>query len=179
MKRRTSAWIVAALMTVLVAASVHAASAWLQYIHPRLGFSLTYPAGWIVGPKTSGIEVMVLSPSPVSPGGVRLNVNVVSENLPPGVTIEQYVEANESQLRLLFHGYKRLRTDRTKVGEYVARLRYFTWTRNDGVELYQLQLVTIAGTNGYVVTGTTAASSPNLQSEVQLLATILAGFRPK
>jgi len=61
----------------------------------------------------------------------------------------------------------------------VARLCYFTWTRNDGVELYQLQLVTIAGTNGYVVTGTTAASSPNLQSEVQLLATILAGFRPK
>jgi hypothetical protein len=174
-----SSWIVAALMTALLAGSVHAASAWVQYVHPRLGFLLTYPADWVIGPKLSGLEVMVLGPSPVSNGGVRLNVNVVSETLPPGVTIKQYEEANESQLHLLFHGYKRLRTDRTKVGGYVAWLRYFTWTRNDGVELYQMQLVTIAGTNGYVVTGTTAASSPNLQSEVQLLATILAGFRPR
>lgn len=179
MKRRTSAWIVAALMSVLVAASVHAASAWLRYVHPRLGFSLTYPAGWVIGPKVSEIEVMVLGPGPVIAGGVRLNANVTSESLPPGVSVAEYEEANESQLRLLFQDYRRLRTDRTKVGGYVATLRYFTWRRNDGVELYQIQLVTVAGTQGYVVTGTTAASSPNLQAELQLLTSILVGFRPR
>lgn len=116
-----SAWIVAALMTALLAVGpVSAASAWLRYVHPRLGFSLTYPAGWVIGPKVSGIEVMVLGPGPVIAGGVRLNANVTSESLPPGVSVAEYEEANESQLRLLFQDYRRLRTDRTKVGEYVA-----------------------------------------------------------
>jgi len=175
-----STWIVAALITALLAVgSVSTASAWLRYVHPRLGFSLTYPAGWVIGPKVSGIEVMVLGPGPVIAGGVRVNANVTSESLPPGVSVAEYEEANESQLRLLFQDYRRLRTDRTKVGEYVATLRYFTWRRNDGVELYQIQLVTVAGTQGYVVTGTTAASSSNLQAEVQLLTSILVGFRPK
>jgi hypothetical protein len=178
MHRRWTFWIIT-LLLLLNSGQSSATAEWSRYVHPRLGFSLTYPAGWIVGPRTSGIEVMVLSPSPVSPGGVRLNVNVTSESLPPGVSLAQYEDANESQLKLLFHEYRRLRTDSTKVGEYGARLRYFTWRRNDGLELYQIQLVTIAGTHGYVVTGTTAASSANLQGEVQLLASILVGFRPR
>jgi hypothetical protein len=177
MYRRLTFLIIALLL--LQSGQSSATAAWSKYVHPALGFSLTYPASWILGPKASGVEVVVLGPSQASPSGVRLNVNVTSESLPPGVSVAQYEDASESQLKLLFQGYRRLRTDSTKVGKYPARLRYYTWRRNDGLDLYQIQLVTIAGTQGYVVTGTTAASSANLETEVQLLASILVSFRPK
>jgi hypothetical protein len=177
MYKRLTFWIVALLL--LQGGQISNAGAWSRFVHPTLGFSLTYPADWVIGPKASGIEVIVLSSSQASPGGVRLNVNVTSESLPPGVSVAEYEEASESQLKLLFQGYRRLRTDNTKVGKYPARLRYYTWRRNDGVDLYQIQLVTIARTQGYVVTGTTAASSATLETDVQLLASILVSFRPK
>ncbi|MDR7509441.1 MAG: hypothetical protein QN207_06490, partial [Armatimonadota bacterium] len=57
-------------------------------------------------------------------------------------------------------------------------VRYYTWIRGDGVELYQMQLAAIAGTRGYVVTGTTAAASRRLAEEARLLVSILLTFRP-
>lgn len=179
------AWIFARMIAMLLLAVLlaagqsSAAPAWQKFVHPKLGFSFTYPFGWVIAPPMSGIDVMVIGPEPAGVSSVRVNVNVTSEGLPTGVSVEQFEDANEAQLRLLFQGYRRLRTDRTHVGEHAALLRYFTWRRNDGVELYQLQLVTVAGTQGYVVTGTTATSSMKLQDEAHLLSIILASFRPR
>lgn len=175
--RRLTLWAVALLL--LSASQSSATAAWSRYVHPRLGFSFVYPADWVIGPNVSGVEVMVLSPAPATPSGVRLNVNVTSESVPTGGSVQKYEDANELQLRQLFQGYRRLRTDQTTVGQYAARLRHFTWRRNDGLDLYQIQLVTVANTQGYVVTGTTWASSPNLETDIQLLTSILVGFRPR
>ncbi len=180
MRARATARIAAALLAVLLAAGQSStAAAWLRYVHPKLGFSFSYPSGWVIAPRISGIEAMVVGPEPSGVSGLRLNVNVTTEPLPPGVSVEEFEEASDSQLRLLFQGYRRLRVDRTKLGSDEALLRYFTWKRNDGVELYQMQLVTVASTQGYVVTGTTATSSSRLQDEAQLLVSILASFRPR
>lgn len=181
MRGRMAARSVAVLLlaVLLAAGPSSAAAAWLKFVHPKLGFSFSYPSGWVIAPPIHGIEVMVIGPEPAGVSGVRLNVNVTSEALPPGVSVDAYETANESQLQLLFHGYKRLRTDRTKAGGHAALLRYFTWKRNDGVELYQMQLVTVSDAQGYVVTGTTATSSAKLADDAQLLASILASFRPR
>src|SRR2546428_6851070 len=65
------------------------------------------------------------------------------------------------------------------ISSYAAVVRYYTWKRNDGVELYQMQLVTVAGRRGYVVTGTTTTASTRLADEANLLVSILLTFRPK
>jgi len=65
------------------------------------------------------------------------------------------------------------------ISSYAAVVRYYTWKRNDGVELYQMQLVTVAGSRGYVVTGTTTTASTRLADEAKLLVSILLTFRPK
>lgn len=161
------------------AAAAAAAPGWTTFAHPQLGFTLSYPESWSVTRSISGVVFMAVGPTPAGVDTLRLNVNVTSEEVPSGVTVEQYDAQNESGLGMLFAGYRRLRTDRTAIGDTPAVLRYYTWKRNDGVELYQMQLVTIAANRGYVVTGTTAAASARLPDEVKLLFSILITFRPR
>ncbi|MDR7471449.1 MAG: DcrB-related protein [Armatimonadota bacterium] len=170
----------AALCGLLLVASgaASAATGWATFTHPRLGFTLSYPPGWEVARTATGVVLLVVGPPPAGVSGLRMNVSVTHEEVPPGMTVEQYDSQNESGMGLLFTGYRRLRADRTRVGDYPAVVRYYTWIRGDGVELYQMQLAAIAGTRGYVVTGTTAAASRRLAEEARLLVSILLTFRP-
>src|SRR5207245_11362520 len=120
-----------------------------------------------------------LGPSSQRGQSFWLTGKVTPEELPSGSNVEDCEAPNESGLGLLFTGYRRLRTDRLLIGSYPAVVRYYTWKRGDGVELYQLQLVTLAGSRGYVVTGTTTTASTRLANEAKLLVSILLTFRPK
>lgn len=165
---------------LLVAAPALAApQEWVQYTHPQLGFALSYPKNWVTSPGVTGIAFMAVGPNPAGVVDLRLSVNVTMEQLPPKTTIDEYDAQNESGMGLLFQGYRRLRVDRTKVGGVPALLRYYTWKRNDGIELYQMQLVTVVDNRGYVVTGTTASASKRLMDEAKLLVSILLTFRPR
>lgn len=180
MLRRARVVLLCAVMaTVLGVIAPASAQGWQTFRHPKLGFSLNFPDNWSITNGPTGVVFMALGPSPAGVQGLRLNVNVTYEEIPLGMGVEEYDTQNESGLGLLFNGYRRLRTDKTMIGSYPAVVRYYTWKRNDGMELYQLQLVTIAGTRGYVVTGTTATSSTRLPDETKLLVSILLTFRPQ
>ena len=179
---RQRAGSLAIFLSVLLLAlpgTAQATAGWQTYTHPQMGFSLSYPDGWAETNGPSGVAFMALGPAAAGGQSFRLNVNVTSEELPSGINVEDYEAQNESGLGLLFTGYRRLRTDRLLIGSYPAVVRYYTWKRGDGVELYQLQLVTLAGSRGYVVTGTTTTASTRLADEAKLLVSILLTFRPK
>src|SRR2546430_5583818 len=145
---RQRAGSLAIFLSVLLLATpgtAQATAGWQTYTHPQLGFSLSHPDGWAETNGPSGVAFMALGPAAAGGQSFRLNVNVTSEELPSGMNVEDYEAQNESGLGLLFTGYRRLRTDRLLIGSYPAVVRYYTWKRGDGVELYQLQLVTLAG----------------------------------
>jgi hypothetical protein len=179
MIRRATACVVLSVLTVLLAGSARAAEGWLTFTHPELGFTLSYPGSWSVSKNPTGIVFMAIGPSSAAVPTRKMNVNVTYEEVRADTTVDQYDFQNESGLGMLFHGYQRLRTDKTVIDAHPALIRYYTWTMGDGTELYQMQLVTIAGTHAYVVTGTTSKSSSKLADEAQLLATILLTFRPR
>ncbi len=174
---RLRALVIAFLVIVAGTPAASAGSGWKVFTHPFHGFSLTYPDAWVVARPSSQLIAVVLIGPRVGVSDVRLNVNVVVESLTTSMTPEQYQAANEPFFRQIAHGYHHLRTDRLTAGTLPVLLRYYSWKRNDEVELYQVQLLTVVGTRGYVVTGTTAAHSPNLNSEAQLLARIVMTFR--
>jgi hypothetical protein len=160
------------------AAGTRAAETWPRFVHPSLGFSLSYPAGWEVLPIREGtIGVAILGPEIPGTSGLRLNVNVASEVLPQEGNIEMIEALAERQVSLMLNSYQRLRSDRTTVGGRPAILRYFTWKRNDGLLIYQMQLFTYAGRRAYVVTGTTLATSPTIEREAGILQRVVASFR--
>ncbi len=179
MARRAAGLFFSAMVLAALSGAALAAPGWQTFTHPQLGFSLSYPESWNVTKGPTGVVFMAIGPTPAGVPNLRINVNVSYEEIPAGMTLEQYEAQNESGLGLLFSGYQRLRTDKTVAGDSPAVLRYYTWKRNDGVELYQMQLVTIAGTRGYVVTGTTSTGSTRLADEAKLLASIVLTFRPR
>jgi hypothetical protein len=165
---------------LLLVAPTHslAASEWQTFTHPELGFTLSYPDGWSVSKNPTGIVFLAIGPSSAGVPARKMNINVTYEEVRANTPVDQYDAQNESGLGSLFHGYQRLRTDKTVIDVYPALIRYYIWTSGDGIELYQMQLVTIAGTHAYVVTGTTAKASTKLADELQLLVSILLTFRP-
>jgi predicted Zn-dependent protease len=167
------------LGVVLLVAPAHAlaASEWQTFTHPELGFTLSYPAGWSVSKNPTGIVFLAIGPSSASVPVFKMNINVTHEEVRTNITVDQYDAQNESEQGMRFHGYQRLRTDKTVLDGYPALIRYYLWA-NGGIELYQMQLVTLAGTHAYVVTGTTAKGSTKLADELQLLVSILLTFRP-
>lgn len=170
--------IVAFMIMILLATATAAAPAWVKYTHPQLGFSLNYPENWTTA-EMSGVDFMTLGPDAVGLPGMRLNVNVTHETVPAGTSADVYHTKTEEVLKSIFHEYRLLRTDRVKAVTYPALLRQYTWKANNGMELYQLQLVTVDGTRGFIVTGTTGAASAKLEDETKLLARILVTFQPR
>lgn len=164
-------------VVALATCSVRGAESWQRFVHPTLGFSLSYPAGWEAVSREGVVGVALLGPEIPGSGGLRINVNVVSEVLPREGNIDAIEAIAERQVALILSGYRRLRSDRTTLGGRPAILRYFTWKRNDGVELYQMQLFTYAGRRAYVITGTTLATAPTLERDALLLQQIVTTFR--
>jgi hypothetical protein len=176
--RRTVVLLVALGCLASGAVPATGAPGWKRFVHPTLKFALSYPASWTVVSQQGAIAVAVVGPQIAGAPGMNLSVNVASEILPKGMTLEQYESATESKIALVFSGYQRLRTDRPQVGARAAVLRYFTWKRNDGLGIYQMQLYMVAGRRAYVVTATTTTSSPSLEQEAALLRSIMLTFNP-
>lgn len=177
-RHTTEKTIVAALIVALGGSLASAQLGWQTFTHPKLGFSLSYPGGWDTTDGPTGVVFMAIGPFAAGQN-FRMNVNVTYEELPTKMTLAEYEAQNESGLGLLFSGYERLRVDPIMLGTNQATLRYYTWKRGDGVKLYQIQLVTVTGSHGYVVTGTTTASSTRLLDDAKLLTSILVTFRPQ
>ena len=109
---------------------------------------------------------------------MRLNVNITHDPVPAGTSVDVYNTKSEEALKSTFSAYRPVQTARLTIGTLPAVLRQYTWKRNDGIELYQLQLLMIDSARGYVVTGTTLAGSSHLKGETKALANIMLTFRP-
>jgi hypothetical protein len=177
MTRRGVVLMLFGLLAIEVAGAT-GAEAWRRFVHPTQGFALSYPADWELVSRQGIVGVAVVGPEIPGTDGMHLSVSVASENLPQAISLDQYESVTESKIALIFNGYQRLRTDRTLVGGRPAILRYYTWKRNDGVGIYQMQLYTLAGRRAYVVTATTITTSLNLAQEAALLRRIMLTFKP-
>ena len=177
MKRGVATLTMLALLA-LGAAGALGAEAWKRFVHPSQGFGLSYPADWAVVSRQGVLGVAVVGPEIAGADGMRLSVSVASETLPREISVDQYESVTESKIALIFNGYQRLRTDRTQVAGRAAILRYFTWKRNDGLGIYQMQLYTLVGRRAYVVTATTTTTSPKLEQDAALLRRIMLTFTP-
>jgi len=171
--------LIAAALVLTLAGAAAAQATWEKFTHPQYGFSLRYPSDWEADSGKDPLVFLAVGPFAAGMNSFRINVNVVTETVPADLTVERYEALNESQMGLLFQGYRRLRTDRTSVGSVPALLRYFTWRRNDGLELYQMQLNVVSRGRAYIVTGTTSTQSAQLEHEAELLVRILQTFRTR
>lgn len=150
--------------------------AWVTLSPPQCACSLQVPADWSYEPGAGGMVLMTLAP-PRADGAARASVVVSRESLAQSATLDQYFAAGRRLVERTLAGYKGLRVDSVVVNGRPARLHFYTWTPTPAAPLYQIQLVTVAGSTGYAVTATTPVASPRLTEDLALLMRILATFR--
>ncbi len=167
---------IALVCLLLGSALAGAESDWEIFRHPDLGFSLSYPSGWVATP--GDVEklplVIVIGPQAAGVPDVKMAVIVLGLPAPAYVTAETLVSAFDRPMEQQFGKIEVLRVDRTRVDGVPIAVVYFT-ARDKGQ--YGVGLFTITRTRLYAVVGATALSSTNLAEEALLLQRILLTFR--
>src|SRR5205809_7080346 len=120
---------VLSVLLLALPGTAQATAAWQTYTHPQMGFSLSYPDGWAETNGPSGVAFMALGPAAAGGQSFRLSVNVMSEELPSGMNVEDYEAQNESGLGRWFTGCRLMLTDSLLIGSYIAVGRYYIGER--------------------------------------------------
>jgi hypothetical protein len=173
----TSIVTLVATLLLTPAVTTTAATPWVMFTAPRLGFSIGFPANWAPA-EAPGFAFAVVGPAAANLP-IRLNVTVAVAKLPADTTADVFYSQTEEMVRANANvtDYRLLQIDNVAVGPLPAMFRVYTWKRKDGVGLHVQQLVVVRGTKGYVVSGTTGAASSQLDDEVTLLKSILMTFQ--
>ena len=96
------------------------------YKDPQLRFSFMIPSNW-VQVQAAGAEVAFQSPAPA--GQIPATVNVVLEKLPSAsVTLDEYDQAGEANLKQQFPDYKPVSLTKVTVDDKPAYKRIYTAT---------------------------------------------------
>ncbi len=95
------------------------------YRDPQGRFSFTIPGNW-TQVQPAGATVAFQSPAPT--GTAPATCNVVLEDVPGGVTLDEYDQAGEAELRRQFPDYRAIGLDRLTVDGRQAYKRAYTAT---------------------------------------------------
>jgi hypothetical protein len=140
---------------------------------------MSYPTDWetLTGDRTAAW--IALGPPTQSPQRFRMNVVVVSARTKSGATIEEAHGQLERALARPGETTSVLRTDEADLGGHPALLTYATRRTAQGLDLYQMILITIHYRRGYAIVGSTVSTSTRIAEETRLLQRVLLTFRPQ
>ena len=82
-KRRLLLSLLIVMVSALCPVVLHAGD---RYANAEKGFSLEFPAGWVIQEHFMGTQVAAYSTDPAA----RLTANVIAEDLPEGITLDEY-----------------------------------------------------------------------------------------
>ncbi|MDQ0106418.1 hypothetical protein J2T02_001526 [Chitinophaga terrae (ex Kim and Jung 2007)] len=139
-------------------------------------FTVATPAGWT---KTDTVVSRVhytFLKGPMSADSLfQVNVNIVSQQVKEGVTVDDYMEGTESQMESIFDNYKKLDTGERPVTGVTAKWLKYRFSNNDASLWLSGQISVLVKNNiTYVVTLTTPADE--LEKYSPVLDTILDSF---
>jgi len=172
--------IFATAIALLVAMPIFAASEWQEFTHPQIGFKLRYPQGWtaLASDPFAATAVTVTGPAVAGVPDYVLTVTVSTVQVPARTTVDEYDRETDLTHQRLLDGYRRRLDYPTELDGLPAIVRMSTWRWNQ-LEVFQVELLAVLGSRGFVVTGTTFSSSAHLHDETQLLLSIIRTFRPR
>ena len=129
----------------------------MTYTNEKYGFSIDHPEDWTVK-EDYGRAVIVLI-GPVKEGFI-ISVNIVAEELPIKMTVEEYAAASEYVLKNITTSYHKDKEYSTTINGESSVLRIFTATyEKDAPEIKQHQAYFIRDTTAYIVSCTASPST--------------------
>ena len=168
-----------AVILALSAVPVRAQTTWERFTHPTVGFSLSYPTGWVPTPMSHpSLHLILVGPSAAGAPDIPMGVMVMSVRAPSNLTAGQLLGTADEPLRDQVGDYHLLRVDRTKLNGIPAELAYAT-AHTKGKAIYVMVLLIVVNHRVYSVAGLTALDSTQLAEETRQLQAILVTFRAR
>ena len=157
--------------------NVNESSQSLVYDNPRLGYTFKYPSDWTKEESRSGLTL--IAPPPL-PNETSINQNpesiaVTTETLFSDNSLEAYTESALGLLESEFLDFTLLNSSEATLSGYPAQQIEYTYTHEEGLELKNTQIWTIADNIVYAVTygGTTE----EFDSSVSVMEDVIDSFR--
>lgn len=139
------------LLSLLIVAALAQGPAVLRagdrYYDADMGFSLQFPDGWAVEEHFMGTDVAAYSPDPAT----RLTVNVVTEELPGEVTLDEYFEVSVTAVGSVFEGFVVHEHGQTTLSGTPARWLVYSYGSGQ-VAFKALAYLMVANNTGFTLT---------------------------
>ena len=101
-------------------------------------YSIHYPANWDLDQsKKNGMSFMILSPALSENDKVRENVNLLVQDIPDGMNMDQYITISETQIKNIIPGSSIVKSERQLSGESEHHKIYYTG--NEGETKYKFE----------------------------------------
>jgi len=127
-------------------------------VDPELGFGITFPEDWQEKRGAMGTAILALSPKEDANDNFQENVNVVTEDVPAGMTTGDYVKTSLGSMGDILTDFKVVSNVPTTVGGKNA----VALTYNHRMGNYKLKVLAymiISSGKGYVITCTAMEGS--------------------
>jgi len=122
-----------------------------RYYNKEKGFSIRFPDQWEKKEGLMGTAVAALSPQQDPADDFRENVNVVVEDMPKALGLEEYFQANLANMGRLMTDYREV--ERGELTVYKNDARWLVYSHSMGlVETKVLAYILVRGSRGYVIT---------------------------
>jgi hypothetical protein len=106
--------------------------------HAENDYSIHYPDNWELDlSKKNGMSFMILSPADSDSDLVRENVNLLIQDIPDGMNMDQYIKVSESQIKSVIPGSSILKSERQLSGE--AEYHKIFYTGVEGQSNYKFE----------------------------------------
>jgi hypothetical protein len=124
----------------------------LTYANGAAGFTIEYPSTWEKSEDVQGTTIVLFrSPSEGESDPVRETVAVDTEALPPGFTLQQFIDNGLSQVQEVHEGFILISSESATLAGFPAHRIVYTGQQDD-TELKWLQEFTVVNGTVYVLT---------------------------
>lgn len=129
-------------------------------------YSIHYPDNWELDQsKKNGMSFMVLSPAESENDKVRENVNLLIQDIPDGMSMDQYIQVSENQIKNIIPNSAILKSARQLSGEF--EYHKISYTGNEGQTNYKFeQDIFVKKGKAYILTLTCEQSQFDKYQEV-------------
>ena len=136
----------------------------LPYENSARGIRMMYPANWEKLENVMGSIVAFRSPQEGASDRFREGVNVVTEDLPAGVTLDAYTNVSLTQLRNIITDFNLTESSPTTLSGNPAQKIVYTGKQGT-YDLKFMQVLCVKGGKGYVISYVAEASEFSAYSQ--------------
>ncbi|MGZ4149601.1 MAG: PsbP-related protein, partial [Actinomycetota bacterium] len=103
----------------------------VAYANPAPAFSMVYPSGWTASSQVKGAIVAFLAPTESQSDTFHENVNVLSQQVPSGMTLAAYTKASLANVGNVIDGFQAVAQGSTTLSGLPATWLEYTGTASN------------------------------------------------